>query len=37
MMDGKTSGTSAFMSGKLKVQGPMADLIRMGKAFPGMF
>jgi putative sterol carrier protein len=37
MVDGKTSGTSAFMSGKLKVQGPMADLIRTGKVFPGMF
>ncbi len=37
MTEGKTSGTSAFMSGKLKVQGPMADLIRTGKVFPGMF
>jgi putative sterol carrier protein len=35
--EGKTSGTSAFMSGKLKVQGPMADLIRAGKVFPGLF
>ena len=37
MTEGKMSGTSAFMSGKLKAQGPMADLIRTGKAFPGMF
>jgi len=36
MMDGKSSGTKAFMSGKLKVKGPMGDLIRMGKVFPGM-
>jgi putative sterol carrier protein len=37
MASGKMSGTSAFMSGKLKVKGPMADLIRTGKVFPGMF
>ena len=37
MTAGKLSGTSAFMSGKLKVQGPMADLIKTGKIFPGMF
>lgn len=37
MSEGKMSGTSAFMSGKLKVQGPMADLIKTGKVFPGMF
>jgi putative sterol carrier protein len=37
MGEGKLSGTSAFMSGKLKAQGPMADLIKTGKIFPGMF
>jgi putative sterol carrier protein len=37
MSAGKMSGTSAFMSGKLKAQGPMADLIKTGKVFPGMF
>ena len=37
MTSGKMSGTSAFMSGKLKAQGPMADLIKTGKVFPGMF
>nr|MDO8132811.1 SCP2 sterol-binding domain-containing protein [Candidatus Njordarchaeum guaymaensis] len=37
MTAGKMSGTSAFMSGKLKAQGPMADLIKTGKVFPGMF
>ena len=36
MMDGKTSGTKAFMSGKLKVKGPMGDLVKMGKTFPGL-
>lgn len=36
MMDGKTSGTKAFMSGKLKVKGPMGDLVKMGKVFPGL-
>ncbi len=36
MAEGKTSGTKAFMSGKLKVKGPMGDLIKMGKVFPGM-
>ncbi len=37
MIDGKTSGTKAFMTGKLKVKGPMKDLIKTGKVFPGMF
>ena len=37
MVDGKISGERAFMSGKLKVKGPMKDLIKTGKVFPGMF
>ncbi len=37
MVEGKISGERAFMSGKLKVKGPMKDLIKTGKVFPGMF
>ena len=37
LLSGKVDGMSAYMSGQLKAEGDMSDLMKIGSVFPGLF